>query len=793
MDSSTSELEKRLWRVCDSLRPAMATNDSARLILALIFLCHADRQFSFAEAKFKKNGGQVELDNETCCTLGCIYLHPQGRLSKLLEVQPHDASDAVNRAMMLLESENEYLQGLFPRVHGRVDGYLLLEVLRAISEFPTEANGLATVFEAFLHRFIRSEGQTAGCVCLPDELTRLMFHLVKPQVGMRVYDPCAAFGDTLLAAVRYVAGNDLPDGQPLLFGEERNAEAHAVCVMRMLINGVGPTRILPGNALTSPRHLVDGRLATFDRVVSYPPFSLSPWHHGEADGDPFGRFNYGIPPKSSGDYAFIQHILASTSPQGMAAVLVTHGALFRGGSAGRIRQAIVESDFVEAVIGLPAGLLYGTSIPVAILVLNRNKPKGRTEKVLFVDAGRDFVKQNRHNSLCADDVAKVVTTFEAFSDVEGYARVVDLDEIRNNAFNLNIQRYADSSPLAALLTEYSQYEKFAFKELSTEINSISGNDVFQDKPNAVYVPVAHAKRATSSLEQIEGHHRSFYQIVLGEKALSEYVAQFLRSSIGRHSLSALAQGSSIKRISKSDLSECMIAVPSPSVQRQIISTHHKLDTLKHAIGRIDAELSLNPTMQTTFYTQVDDMLEAINKLSDADHVRRIVREGESNTVEFKEVFTREVKDKESSERRDKREEQPFHTEALKTIVAFLNSDGGHLLIGVRDGKKAGGESLIVGVDEEIRKFRKNSIDEFLLHFTHLLRDRIGGEYVPFIEYRLYDVEGRNIFVVKCGSSNRACYLDAREFWIRTGPASCRLQGPEVQAYIAHQFSATTWQ
>jgi type I restriction system adenine methylase HsdM len=776
MESSTSEIEKRLWQVADSLRGTVPQHEFFSLALGILFLRHADHQFGLAATQLDEDGAMAELDKQKCNALGCIYFPPQARFARLLEAHRNDlVSEALSRTMTLLESENESLRGILPEMRRRVEGHALLELLRTIADFPVEDDGLAKVFEALLHGFTRLSGQIGWEFATPDELATLMLELVKPQVGMTVYDPCVGIGSTLLAASRYVAGNDRAAGQPLLFGQENNAEALAVCIMRLLVNGVKVADIRLGNTLTSPKHVVDGRLATFDRVVSSPPFSLSQWHHGEAEHDPYNRYPYGVPPRSSADFAFIQHMLASASPKGVVAVLVTHGVLFRGGSEGRIRQGIVEADLIEAVIGLPPGLLYGTEVSAAVLVLNKNKPDPRKGKVLFIDASRDFTKQNRHNCLRSDDVAKIVTTFEAFADVERYARVVGLDEIQSNAFNLNIPRYADSSPLAGLVTQYSQYEKFTLKELATEINSVSGKGSFEERDNAVYVPVTGSKRSTSRLDQLEATHGSYFQVVLCEKAISEYVAQFLRSSVGLHALSILAQGSAVKRISKADLYECMIALPSLDVQKQIITAHQKLTALKDAIAKLDQELSLNPTGQAEFSTQIDSMLAVIGGLSDADYVRRIIREGESKTVEFKQTFSLDI--------RKQTKEQYIETSALKTLVAFLNSDGGTLLIGIGD------DESVVGVNIEIAKFHKDSLDNFLKHFKNNLKSRIGEAFYPFINYRLYDVEGCKVVVVECEPSKSPCFLDGNEFYVRTNPATDKLEGPKFLEYVKHRFES----
>jgi type I restriction enzyme M protein len=192
-----------------------------------------------------------------------------------------------------------------------------------------------------------------------------------------------------------------------------------------------------------------GRLMSYDRVIANPPFSLKEWGHDFAPNDPHHRFDrYGaIPPKTKGDLAFLQHMLAVTSPEGMVGVVMPHGILFRGGAEGTIRKGIVEADLFEAVIGLTPNLFYGASIPVAICILNKKKRPERRGKVLFIDAAQPgyFRAGKAQNHLDREHVTKIVEAFRAFEEVERFAHVADIEEIRGNDFNLNISRYVDTT------------------------------------------------------------------------------------------------------------------------------------------------------------------------------------------------------------------------------------------------------------------------------------------------------------------------------------------------------------
>ena len=189
----------------------------------------------------------------------------------------------------------------------------------------------------------------------------------------------------------------------------------------------------------------EGELLLYDRVIANPPFSLDEWGRDVAESDGYGRFRFGLPPKTKGDFAFVQHMVAVLNNSGRLGVVMPHGVLFRGAAEGKIRQGLLREDLFEAVIGLPPNLFYGTGIPASILVLNRNKPTARQGKVLFIDASREFEEGSNQNRLRDQDIGHIADTFRTYADVDKYARTVPLREIGQNDWNLNISRYVDTS------------------------------------------------------------------------------------------------------------------------------------------------------------------------------------------------------------------------------------------------------------------------------------------------------------------------------------------------------------
>ena len=254
----------------------------------------------------------------------------------------------------------------------------------------------------------------------------------------------------MIYAAQYVAEQGGNPRNLVLHGQERNLGTLAIGKLNLLLHGLRSARYEGGDVIAEPRLVDDrGRLLSYDRVIANPPFSLKEWGHDFAPNDPHHRFDrYGaIPPKTKGDLAFLQHMLAVTNPEGMVGVVMPHGILFRGAAEGTIRKGIVEADLFEAVIGLTPNLFSGASIPVAICILNKRKQPERRGKVLVIDAAQPgyFRAGKARNYLDREHVTKIAEAFRGYEEVEQFAHVADLDEIRTNDFNLNISRYVDTT------------------------------------------------------------------------------------------------------------------------------------------------------------------------------------------------------------------------------------------------------------------------------------------------------------------------------------------------------------
>jgi len=315
---------------------------------------------------------------------------------------------------------------------------------------------LGSAYEFLINMFAESAGKKGGDFYTPRDVIRLMVRILKPTQGMSVYDPTCGSGGMLIISREFIEQSGGDPTNLRLCGQVNDASAWSICRLNMLLHGVPGSDIQHQDTLLHPMHREAGELERFDRVIANPPFSQN---YTKSNMEFPERFQWGWCPTTGkkGDLMFAQHMLAVCKPGGMIATVMPHGVLFRGGGEEKIRRKFLEEDLIEAVIGLPQNLFYGAGIPACILIMrpnltgqapNPNKPTERRGKVLFINADAEFHAGRAQNYLRPEHVEKVVSTFDRYQDIPGYARVVPLSEISSEAndFNLNIRRYVDNSP-----------------------------------------------------------------------------------------------------------------------------------------------------------------------------------------------------------------------------------------------------------------------------------------------------------------------------------------------------------
>ena len=311
-------------------------------------------------------------------------------------------------------------------------------------EFP---DLLGAAYEYLIKEFADSAGKKGGEFYTPRDVVRLMVLMLAPAEGMRVYDPCCGSGGMLILSRQYVEEHGGNPRDVSLYGQDNNGGVWAICKMNMLLHGIPDADVQNEDTLLIPAHVEGGELMRFDRVITNPPFSQNYTQEGMKFPE---RFRYGFCPENGkkADLMFAQHMVAVLRPGGMLATVMPHGVLFRGGAERDIRKGFIDDDLLEAVISLPPNLFYGTGIPACILVMRAKgaKPKARKGNVLFINADAEFRAGRAQNYLRPEDIEKMVSTFNRFADVPGYATLVSHEALAANDYNLNIRHYADNAP-----------------------------------------------------------------------------------------------------------------------------------------------------------------------------------------------------------------------------------------------------------------------------------------------------------------------------------------------------------
>lgn len=364
-----------------------------------------------------------------------------------------NVGQAIEKALRGIEQSNqEYLYDIFGDAQwsnkNKLSDRLLIDLIEHFSQYTlsnalVDPDILGQAYEYLIKHFADLTNKKAGEFYTPRSVVHLMGLILDPKEGESIYDPACGTGGMLLESVNHLQENKQDYRTLKLYGQEKNLTSSSIARMNMFLHGIEDFQIVRGDTLRSPAFFEADGLKSFDCVIANPPFSLKEWGANNWTNDPYGRNFAGIPPKGNGDMAWVQHMIKSMNDNGRMTVVLPHGALFRKGAEGKIREALLKDDLLETVIGLGPNIFYGTQLAACIMVFKRRKAENKKEKVLFIDAAEKIRVGRAQNFLEKDHVATIYNWYQNYQNVENHVKVASLQEIAENDYNLNIPLYVE--------------------------------------------------------------------------------------------------------------------------------------------------------------------------------------------------------------------------------------------------------------------------------------------------------------------------------------------------------------
>ena len=453
-------LKAHLWKASDILRGSLDAQEYRQPVMTILFLKRLNDTFEENVEKLVAEGSSQKKAEQKFRHK--FYVPETARWNILLDASSN-LGEIIDNVCRDIEKEVKQLEGVLTNTKyndkKKYPDDKLRKLVAHFNELPLQNKNLekedlfGDAYEYLLETFADETKKKGGEFFTPREIVQLLVNITKPKEGMKISDPTCGSGGMLVVSRKYVESHGGNTVDLTLDGQESNYGNLGMCKMNLVLHGMEDPRIEYGDTLADPKLLENGKLKQYDRVLANFPFSMD-WDNSSASKDPYNRFAYGIPPaKDKADYAFILHMLSSLNEKGQAGIICSQGVLFRGGEEGKIRKNMIlgdkennlQGDVIEAIIALPQKMFWGTSIPACIMVLNKNKPAKRKNKIIFIYGAKDFQEGKNRNKLRVEDIKKMVSAYDKFEDVDKYCHVADIAELEENEFNLNVPRYVDIS------------------------------------------------------------------------------------------------------------------------------------------------------------------------------------------------------------------------------------------------------------------------------------------------------------------------------------------------------------